>query len=168
LERTPRVMSALLDGLSSDWIRATEGADSWSAYDIAGHMVIGEKTDWLARTRIILTEGESQPFEPFDRFLQFEHAGDSPIGDILDEFARLRQRNLTALRQLLADDPDFSKTGLHPSFGEVTLSELLSAWVVHDLGHIAQLARVLAKRYTADVGPWIDFLPVLTDRTSKS
>lgn len=162
LERTPSVLSTQLDGLSATWIHANEGPHTWSAYDIVGHLVHGERTDWIERTQIIIEYGTGKPFEPFDRFAQMET--DSPsLDSLLDEFEKLRKENLGSLKGVT--DADLDKQGVHPDFGRVTLRQLLSAWVVHDLGHVAQIARVMAKRYAHDVGPWIEYLPILTDRT---
>ena len=164
LERTPGVLRAMLTGLSENWITADEGPDTWNPYDIVGHLVVGEQTDWVTRTGIILEHGRDKPFEPFDRFLQFEQSRGKSLDQLLDEFEAHRRDNLVLLRDLLGPDPDYARTGIHPAFGDVTLGELLSTWVVHDLGHIAQVARVMAKRYRADVGPWVEYLPILSDR----
>ena len=164
LERSPATLYSLLNGISNDWVFVNEGPESWSPYDIVGHLINGEKTDWLARTRIILDYGEEKPFEPFNRFAQEEASAGKSMPDLLEEFASLRTQTLAELATLLEQDQDFEVRGVHPDFGSVSLSQLLSAWVVHDLGHIAQIVRVMAKRYRDDVGPWVEYLPVLTDR----
>ena len=154
LERTPVVVANLLSGLSDSWIAGNEGGESWSPFDIAGHFVVGEKTDWLGRTKIILEHGTSRPFEPFDRFAQFHESKGKTVEDLLDEFARLRAENLQELSGLVSKN-DLDKKGVHPEFGEVTLRQLLAAWVVHDLGHIAQISRVMSKQYRNEAGPWV-------------
>ena len=167
LERTPAVLNTLLRGLPEDWTAANEGPETWSAFDVVGHLIHGEKTDWVPRTRIILTHGPAQPFEPYDRFAQQGANVGRPLDDLLDEFATLRAQNLKALRELRLVETDFPKRGTHPELGPVTLGQLLAAWTVHDLGHITQVSRVMAKRYTEDVGPWHAYLAVLSDRTAS-
>ena len=165
LRNTPRTIRNLLTGLSDDWIFATEGGDSWSAFDIVGHLISGDRTDWVVRARIICEHGSSRSFDPYDRFSQFEESKGKSLADLLDEFDRTRPEAIRDLEALINSDEDLDRTGVHPDFGEVTMRQLLASWVVHDLGHIAQISRVLAKRYTADTGPWIQYLPVLTDRS---
>ena len=164
LERTPGVLRAMLAGVPDDLIRGTEGGESWSPFDVVGHLIHGERTDWIPRLRIILAEDNSRPFEPFDRFAQFEASRDSSLEDLLDEFHRLRTANLEELRALLGDGIDLDASGTHPELGRVTAGELLATWAVHDLGHIAQAARVMAKQFGEDAGPWRAYLPVLRDR----
>lgn len=161
LERTPAVIDAMLRGVPEEWTRRNEGKGSWSAYDIVGHLIHGEKTDWIPRAKIILEQGEERPFEPFDRFAQLRDSVGKSLENLLDEFARRRAENLEALRTLKIEPSDYSRTGVHPEFGRVTLSELLSTWAVHDLGHIRQIARVMAKQYKDQVGPWRAYIPVL-------
>lgn len=165
LSRTPGVLRQLLSGISPAWFEANEGEDSWNAFDIMGHLVNGEKTDWIVRAKTILDHGSDKTFEPFDRFSQFEESRDKTLSVLLDEFASLRRETVSELRRLVTDRGQLQMPGRHPDFGEVTLSQLLAAWVVHDLGHIAQISRIMAKRYREDVGPWVEYLPVLTDRT---
>lgn len=164
LERTPGTLRTLLSGLSAAWLRGTEGADSWSAYHIVGHLIHGEKTDWIPRTKMILEHGESQTFVPFDRTWMLHLPQDRPLPEMLDEFAALRSNNVTILKGLRLDAQQVKKTGRHPDFGAVTLEQLLATWVVHDLGHLSQIARVMAKQYTVEVGPWRQYLPVLDTR----
>ena len=161
LERTPGVLTAMLQGLSDAWTTANEGGDTWSAYDIVGHLIHGEKTDWMPRAAIILSERADKTFEPFDRFAQFEASRGKSLPQLLEEFRALREKNLALLRSKNLTGADLERKGVHPAFGEVTLSQLLATWVAHDLNHIAQIARVMAKRYQADVGPWIAFLRIL-------
>ena len=161
LERTPKVLRSLLDGLSADWTQHNEGPDTWSPYDVIGHLVHGEQTDWLTRTQIILNSGTSQTFEPFDRFAQFEESKGKSLKNLLDEFAEHRASNLKALRAMNISEEQLIQEGLHPAFGKVSLKQLLSAWVVHDLSHIVQVSRVMAKQYADEVGPWTAYLTVL-------
>jgi len=163
LERTPVTLRALLAGVSETWTRATEGPDTFSPFDVVGHLIDGEETDWIARARIILTDGPKKPFEPYDRFRHRARNARTTLPSLLDEFARLRAANLTLLRSWRLTATQLDLRGEHPRLGQVTLRQLLSAWVVHDLGHVAQVVRVMAKQYTEAVGPWVPFLPVLTD-----
>lgn len=164
LERTPPTLQTLLSGLPAAWLRGTEGAESWSAYHIVGHLIHGEKADWIPRTRMILEHGESQTFEPFDRTAMMRLPQDRPLPEMLDEFAMLRSNNVTIFKGLRLDAPQMKKTGRHPEFGAVSLEQLIATWVVHDLGHLSQIARVMAKQYTSEVGPWRQYLPVLDTR----
>lgn len=164
LERTPATLRALLAGLSDDWTTANEGPDTFSAFDNLAHLVHGERTDWIARARIILARGESRRFEPFDRFAHHHESAGKSLADLLDEFATLRGDNLATLRSWQLTDRELALEGEHPSLGTVTLGQLLSAWTVHDLGHIAQTSRVIAKQYRDAVGPWREYLPVLDRR----
>ncbi|HEX9393930.1 MAG TPA: DinB family protein [Gemmatimonadales bacterium] len=163
LERTPAAIGALLDGLSDAWVRATEGPDTFSPFDVVGHLIDGEETDWIPRARIILAQGSSLRFEPYDRFRHKARNAGAPLQALLAEFARLRAANLTLLRSWNLTDRQLDLPGEHPRLGRVTLRQLLASMVVHDLEHIAQVARVMAKQYRDDVGPWVPFLPVLTD-----
>ena len=163
LERTPPALSELLGGLPDAWTRGTEGPDTFSPFDVVGHLIDGEETDWIPRARIILAQGENLRFEPYDRFRHKQrNVGRSPAS-LLKEFADLRKKNLKLLRSWKLTPKQLALPGEHPSLGPVTLAQLLAAWVVHDLGHIAQVARVLAKQYRDQVGPWTPYLPVLTD-----
>jgi len=163
LRSTPDTLSAWLGGLSGEWIHADEGPGTWSPYDVVGHLVHGERTDWIARAKRILEHGDALAFEPFDRFAQLR-APHVAIGERLATFAELRAANLATLEGLGLGEADLDRPGLHPALGPVTMGALLSTWVVHDLGHLAQIARVMAKRYAADVGPWGAYLPVLAPR----
>ena len=163
LERTPRTLRGLLDDVSRGWERGTEGPDTFSPFDNVGHLVDGEETDWMVRARIILAQGANRRFEPYDRFRHKQRAAGKTLDTLLKEFAQLRAENLETLRSWNLTETQLELRGEHPSLGPVTLRQLLAAWVVHDLGHIAQVARVLAKQYRAEVGPWVQYLPVLTD-----
>ena len=161
LERTPATFRAMLSGLAPVWIDATEGPDTWSPYDIMGHLIHGERADWIERARIILAQGEHRRFEPFDRFAQFRESQGKSLAELLDEFARLRAENLAIVKEWQLTEAQLALEGEHPAFGAVTLRQLLATWVAHDLGHIAQAARVMAKQYREAVGPWRAYLPVL-------
>src|SRR6202035_125839 len=168
LTRTPATLSALLRGLPDAWVscnegRSKDGKDSWSALDIVGHLIVGERTDWMPRLRILLENGEARPFDPFDRFAQLKEGQDKSlaIDQPLDEFARLRRENLAALQALNLQHEDLTRRGRHPALGVVTLSELLATWAVHDLTHVHQLSRVMAHQYRDAVGPWRAYLGVL-------
>ncbi len=163
LARTPGVVRSLLSGLGAGWVRGTEGPDTFSAFDGVGHLIDGEETDWIPRVRIILAKGEDPRFEPYDRFRHRARNEGRSLEALLDEFEALRAANVTLLRSWRLGPADLELPGTHPSLGRVTLRELLAAWVVHDLGHLAQIARVMAKQYADQVGPWVAFLPVLTD-----
>ena len=162
LERTPQTILTLLSGLSEDWIHKNEGPDTWSPYDITGHLIYGEKTDWIPRVKIILGHSEIKSFKPFNRFAQFTESKGKSISELLSEFKTLRFENIQTLKSLNIDQNKLKLKGIHPEFGEVTLQQLLSTWVVHDLGHIAQISRVMAKQYKAEAGPWKAYLGILT------
>lgn len=162
LERTPGALRALLAGLPEAWITPNEGPDTWSAFNVVGHLIDGEETDWMARARIILAQGEQRTFAPFDRFRHLAATRGKPLGELLERFEALRRQNLRELRALELTPSQLELQGVHPAFGTVTLRQLLATWVVHDLGHIAQIARVMAKQYGTAVGPWREYLPVLT------
>jgi len=163
LARTPGTLQALLGGLPDVWTRAGEGADSFSPFDVVGHLIDGEETDWVPRARIILARGPDPRFEPYDRFRHLTRNVGRRLDSLLAEFARLRTANLELLRSWHLSAEALELPGIHPSLGRVTLRELLATWVVHDLGHVAQVARVMAKQYRSAVGPWVPYLPVLTD-----
>jgi hypothetical protein len=163
LRRTPATFRALLDGLSEPWIRGNEGPETFSPFDVVGHLIDGEETDWIPRARIILAKGPNLRFEPYDRFRHRSRTRGRASESLLAEFARLRAGNLQQLESWKLTAAELDLPGEHPSLGRVTLRQLLAAWVVHDLGHLAQGARVMAKQYRDEVGPWIPFLPVLTD-----
>src|SRR5271169_6769278 len=161
LTRTPATLNALLRGLPNFWVRCDEGNGTWSAFDIVGHLIVGERTDWMPRVRIILENGEARPFDPFDRFAQVRESQGKSLEQLLDDFARLRRENLAALQALNLQHEDLTRRGRHPALGVVTLAELLATWAVHDLTHLHQLTRVMAHRYRDAVGPWSAYLGVL-------
>jgi len=168
LERTPAALDALLRDLPESWTHQNEGPNTWSAYDIVGHLVHGECTDWIPRVRRILEHGETRAFEPFDRFAQMRNR-EAPLAERLDEFARLRRETIAALRTLKLREEDLNRAGTHPALGRVTLRQLLATWVAHDLNHLHQLARVLARQYAVEVGPWEQYLGVMhCDAHSKT
>ncbi|MEX0287573.1 MAG: DinB family protein [Flavobacteriaceae bacterium] len=161
LERTPTVMRQLLSDLPSQLTHKNEGGDSWSAFDVIGHLIHGEKTDWMVRTNLILANDSEVSFEPFNRFAQFENSKGKSLEQLLEEFAELRKANLNSLRSKQLSTEDLERTAQHPELGTVTLKNLLAAWVVHDLGHITQVSRVIAKQYKTEVGPWPKYLTIL-------
>ena len=168
LERTPRVLRDLLAGLPDGWILATEGPETWSPFDVVGHLIHGERTDWIPRLEIILADGESRPFEPFDRFAQFKESRGRTLEELLDTFAVLRARSLARLASFELRPDDLKRRGRHPELGTVTLEQLLATWVVHDLSHLGQITRVMGKAYTEAVGPWAEYLPMLRPREVPS
>jgi uncharacterized damage-inducible protein DinB len=161
LEQTPKTLNSFLGNLSDEWIHNNEGENTWSPYDIVGHLIHGEKTDWVPRLKIILSNSKNKTFAPFDRFAQFEASKDKTITQLLNEFATLRHKNLTIVKQLNLSKVQLQLKGTHPEFGEVNLSQLISTWVTHDLGHIAQISRVMAKQYKTEVGPWTAYISIL-------
>jgi DinB superfamily len=163
LRRTPATLESLLDAAGEPWVRGTEGAETFTPFDVVGHLIDGEETDWIPRARIILAQGRDPRFEPYDRFRHRARNANRSLGSLLAEFARLRAANLELLRSWRLTAVELDLPGEHPSLGRVTLRQLLAAWVVHDLGHLAQVARVMAKQYREEVGPWLPYLPVLTD-----
>ncbi len=163
LRNTPAVLRILLCDLSEDWITQNEGGESWSPYDIVGHFIHGEKTDWVQRAKIILEFGKSKPFTPFDRFAQVRDSAGKGIKVLLDEFELLRSENLNVLSMMKLQDNDLKKEGIHPELGIVTLKQLIATWVIHDLSHIRQISRVMAKNYKDEIGPWQEYLPVVNE-----
>ena len=161
LTRTPAALDALLRGLPATWVHRNEGNDTWSAFDIVGHLIHGERTDWIPRARMILAQGETRAFDPFDRLAQNEASRGKSLDQLLDEFALVRKESLAALRALNLQPEDFARRGRHPALGVVTLSQLLATWAAHDLTHLHQLSRVMAHQYRDAVGPWKAFLGVL-------
>jgi len=161
LTRTPAILNAMLRGMPDTWARHNEGGESWSAFDIVGHLIAGERTDWMPRLRILLEYGESHPFDPFDRFAQQKESQGKSLEELLDEFAEARNESLAALQSLNLVEKDFNRRGRHPALGVVTLSELVATWTVHDLTHLHQLSRVMAYQYREAVGPWSAYLGVL-------
>lgn len=161
LERTPRVLDAFLRGLPGDWTSATEGAETWSPFDVVGHLIDGEEEDWIPRARIMLSDAAERRLAPFDRFRHQARNRGRPLRDLLEEFATLRQANVQALRGFRLTFADLQRTASHPELGAVTLEQHLATWVAHDLGHVAQIARVMARQFTDAVGPWGAYLPIL-------
>lgn len=161
LTRTPAALSALLGDLPETWTKRNEGDNTWSAFDVVGHLIHGERADWMPRAKIVLQFGETQAFEPFDRWGHVRESEGKSLGQLLDEFARLRSENLVELRGLHLQPEDFERRGRHPALGVVTLSELLATWAAHDLTHLHQISRIMAHQYRQAVGPWSRFLGVL-------
>lgn len=162
LERTPAALNAMLRGLPEGWIAAHEGGESWSPYDVIGHLIHGERKDWLTRTRVLLEHGEGRAFDKFDRFAQFTASEGRTLDSLLDEFAGLRAESLRELAALKLTGADLERRGRHPELGVVTLRHLLATWVAHDLDHVTQIARVMARQYSDEVGPWAKYLRVIS------
>ena len=162
LARTPAALEALLRGLPDGWIAAHEGGDTWSPFDVVGHLIHGERTDWIPRIRIILDHGEARAFDKFDRLAQFAESDGRTLASLLEEFAALRQENLRALAALQVTDADLDRRGRYPELGVVTLRQVLATWVAHDLDHVAQISRVLARQYSDEVGPWRAYLRIIS------
>jgi len=163
LERTPRTLRAWLEGLPETWVQATEGEDTWSPYDVIGHLIHGERTDWIPRARHIVA-GDQRPFEAFDRTAMFAESKGKSLSELLATFAELRRENIGTLVGMHLTAEDLDSRGLHPELGEVTLGQLLATWVVHDLDHVTQIARTMAKVYSEATGPWSNYLSILGDR----
>lgn len=164
LRRTPSTLRELLQDIPDELARNNEGPDTFSPFDVVGHLIDGEETDWMTRARIILANSEKKNFEPYDRFRHYARNRSRTLESLLDEFGQLRKQNLAELEGWKLNESQLELTGVHPAFGDVTLRALIASWIVHDLGHVAQIARVMAKQYRNDVGPWTPYLPVLTDR----
>jgi hypothetical protein len=162
LTRTPAALDSLLRGLPDDWVAGNEGGETWSPFDVMGHLIHGELTDWVPRARIILDHGESRAFDKFDRFAQFDASKGRRLESLLDEFASLRRDNLAQLAALRITEADLDRKGRHPELGTVTLRQLLSTWVAHDLDHVIQISRTLARQYTDEVGPWRAYLRIIS------
>lgn len=162
LARTPGTLDAMLRGLPDGWIAVNEGDNTWSPFDVVGHLIHGEQTDWMPRAKIILQQGESRPFDTFDRFAQFDASQGRTLDSLLDEFAMLRRDNLQELASLRLTEADLDRRGRHPAFGVVTLRQLLATWVAHDLDHVVQISRVLARQYSREVGPWTAYLRIIS------
>jgi hypothetical protein len=162
LTRTPPTLDAMLRGLPDGWINCNEGDKTWSPYDVVGHLIHGEQTDWIPRAKIILEHGDARPFDKFDRFAQADASVGKTLNDLLDEFATLRQQNLRALAALNISDADLDKPGRHPELGAVTLGQLLATWTAHDLDHVIQIARVIGRQYSDEVGPWRAYLRIIS------
>lgn len=161
LENTPLVLKSLLGSLSEDWTKSEQNKEDWSAFDIVGHYIHAEETDWIPRAEIILKQGESRTFEPFDRFAQFELSKEKTLDDLLETFAEKRKESLETLKSWNLTEEQLNLKGIHPDLGEVTLENLLSTWLVHDLTHIRQIATNLAKKYSTNVGVWKEYLSIL-------
>ena len=157
------MVRALLDGIDDRVAASNEGGETFSPFDVVGHLIDGEETDWIPRAKIILAQQAGATFEPYDRFRHRTRNKGRALASLLDEFDRLRVENIALLQSWKLDHQKLELTANHPALGEVTLSQLLAAWVAHDLGHIAQISRVMAKQYRGEVGPWVPYLPVLTD-----
>ena len=164
LARTPATLDALLRGLPDGWIHAHEGGETWSPFDVIGHLIHGEQADWVPRARIILQHGEARAFDKFDRFAQFELAKGRTLDSLLDEFAVLRRASVRDLGALELTEADLERRGTHPSFGAVTLGQLLATWLAHDMDHVVQVARVIGRQYTDAVGPWRAYLRVISGK----
>lgn len=162
LERTPAVIRVLLSNLSKEWAINNEGPETFSPYDVLGHLIHGEKTDWTERIKMILEYGNAKTFVPYDRFAMFTESIGKSIPELMDEFEQVRQKNIEWLRSLHLSETDFVKKGKHPTFGDVTLQQLLSTWVVHDLTHLSQITRVMAKQYKEETGPWMQYFRLLS------
>jgi hypothetical protein len=162
LARTPPTLDALLRGLPDGWVAANEGGNTWSPFDVVGHLIHGEQTDWMPRARIILAHGEGRAFDKFDRLAQVKASAGRTLASLLDEFAALRQRSLDELANMNVTEADLDRRGRHPELGVVTLRQLLATWVAHDLDHVVQVARVLAKQYSDEVGPWRAYLRIIS------
>ena len=161
LERTPAVLRAMLAGMPQSWLDATEGPETWSPYDVVGHLIHGERTDWIPRAELILAQGPNRRFTPFDRFAQFRESEGKSLAVLLDEFEQLRRASLKTLARWRLTDAQLALEGEHPEFGTVTLRQLLATWVAHDLGHLVQCNRVMARQYRDAVGPWRKYLSVM-------
>jgi uncharacterized damage-inducible protein DinB len=164
LGRTPATLNALLKDLPDGWVTSDEGQDSWSAFDVLGHLIHGDETDWVPRARIILEHGESRPFDPFDRTAMLEESKGKSPAELLEAFESLRKKNLESLKQMRISEEQLKLKGTHPALGQVTLEQLIATWVVHDLSHIGQVVRIMCRQYDAEVGPWKEYLPILNKK----
>jgi hypothetical protein len=161
LERTPYVLEKMLSGLSKEWIMNNEGKDTWSPFDVIGHLINAEKTNWIQRMDVILSVKGDKKFPSFDRFAQIKASKGKNLKQLLDEFKKVRKKNILILRSKKLTGKDLNKIGIHPEFGNVTLSQLLATWAAHDLTHIAQVIRVMAKQYKKAIGPWTQYLSIM-------
>jgi hypothetical protein len=161
LERTPFVIESMLNGLSPEWTTGNEGPDTWSPYDVVGHLIHGDRTDYIARLEIVLSDGPNKTFASFDRFAQFTESKGKTLDELIQEFKAVRNHNVATIRSKRITQADFSRKAIHPKFGEVTLSQLLATYVAHDMDHIFQIARVIAKQYKTEVGPWVEYLRIM-------
>jgi DinB superfamily len=163
LRRTPATLNSMLREMPEVWLVGNEGPETWSPYDVVGHLIHGEETDWIPRAKMILEDGEARAFEPFDRVAMFEKSKGKSIAELLDTFAMRRQESLHALNEMKLTPALLEKRGKHPELGVVTMKQLLATWVIHDLGHVRQIVRVMAKQYRDDVGPWRAYLSILEE-----
>ena len=161
LRQTPYTLARMLDGLSPEWIESREDEENWAPYDVIGHLIHGEETDWIPRAEIILTNGVDRPFDKYDRLAQFEKSKGKPLSDLLTEFAHLRNASIEKLIRYQLTPEQLQLKGMHPALGEVTLEQLVAAWVVHDLNHIRQIVVYMAKLYDGEVGPWKQYMGIL-------
>ena len=161
LSRTPKVIRTLLEELPQDWTSNNEGENTWSPFDVVGHLIHGEETDWIPRIEIILDQGKNLTFTPFDRFAQFEKSKGKDLIQLLDEFEEKRNQNIDMLKSKNLSQNDLELPGIHPELGPVKLKEVIAAWVVHDLGHIAQISRVMAKQFKFEIGPWTKYMRIV-------
>ncbi|MEO5906757.1 MAG: DinB family protein [Saprospiraceae bacterium] len=161
LSRTPRVLREMLSGLDDKWLYADEGVGTWTPHGVIAHLIFGEQTDWIPSMQIILGDQRNKNFIPFDREGHLSLAKGRTIESLLHQFEQIRKENIDILQAADIISDDFSKTGIHPAFGEVTLSQLLAAWVVHDMTHIVQISRVIATQYVEEVGPWKEYMGVI-------
>ena len=164
LKRSPSTYKSLLYGLSYEWAHINEGEGTWSAYDIIGHLIHGENTDWIPRIQLILSEEKNKVFKPFNRFAQKNLSNGKSIETLIDNFSECRKENLELLKSLALTEIDLAKKGTHPDLGEVSIKELIATWAIHDIGHLNQLSRVIVKHYGEDVGPWAAYSPILTKK----
>ena len=162
LSRTPGTLDAMLRGLPDGWIQAHEGGETWSPFDVMGHLIHGERADWIPRARILLEHGDARAFDTFDRFAQFRDSDGRTLDALLDEFAALRRQSLVALDAFALTEADLDRRGRHPELGAVTLRNLLATWVAHDLDHVSQIARVMARQYADEVGPWSRYMRIIS------
>lgn len=162
LQRTPDVLQSMLEDLPPEWTESQDRSDTWSPYDVVGHLIHGEKTDWIPRMKLLLSDAADKTFTPFDRFAQFKESKGKSLEELLAEFRQHREANITELREQDLTRADLERTGIHPTFGTVTLRQLLSTWVVHDLNHISQITRLMSIRFKEEVGPWTEFLAILS------
>ena len=167
LARTPDILEVWLQDLPDAWSHCDEGENTWSTYDVVGHFIHGERTDWIPRARLILGDEDTPEFEPFDRFAQFEESEEKSLALLLATFRELRQQNLAILREFGLQEADMERRGKHPELGEVNLRQLLATWTVHDLNHLGQIAQVMARQYREEVGPWRAYLPILESAISE-
>lgn len=161
LEKTPRILTDILGNLSDSWIIADEGENTWSPFDIVGHFIHGDKTDWITRVKVILSDAEDKTFKPFDRFAQFDNSKNKTITDLLSEFSIIREQKIKEFKELQISNNDLKLAGNHPDLGSVNLQQLIATWVVHDLSHLAHIFRIMASQYKNNVGPWIEYLRIL-------